>query len=750
MTARRLWLSSVAFIALASASGVAAQAVATAAQAPSTLGEVVVTARRRAENLQKVPVAVTAFTSQTIEQKGIKDQSTLADFTPSMMTITGGQPSEAAFFALRGQGPAFGSVPGVVTYFSEVANPVGIDGRVGTYFDLASVQVLAGPQGTLFGKNATGGNILFEPARPTDRFEGYLRGEYGNYNDRRLEGAVNLPIIGDKLMLRVAGEIGRRDGYTVDVGPFFAGRKYDNLNYDSVRVSLTARPTDRIELYTVFRYYLSDNNGPGTVLEQLNPATVAAFGAYLPGLADAVANQEKLGVRKVSYDLPEFSKTEYWQVLNHLNVKISDDLQFQNIISYSRFRDHYAYDYDASPFPLGGQSSKDFPVLAPNYFTEEARLQGKALEGALNYTVGVYHDEQTWNSPAGIEDYYVIPVDLLFGPLTAVFVDKNSSNAVFGQATLDVGEATGILHGLSLTGGLRYTWERSETSVQIEPGPSVGGVVDSRYPSYTVSADQALFGNAAHVYVTARDAFKSGGVNAGVPPSSPFATFAPEELQDVEVGLKSEFTAGGVPLRLNMDAYHGDYSNIQRTTPQVVSGVVLNVNESAAKAVIQGFEFTGVAAPFRGLTLTAAYSYIDSKYTKVTPAAEAILQGSAFPYTPRNKITVGGSYDRALGDDVGTLVLSANYTYQSSFSTAQTNLSRVDFLPGYGYVNAEADLTSIGGRPIDIALFVDNLTNATYATGLADFYNTGTTGTVSYTFAPPRMFGVRLRYRFGG
>jgi iron complex outermembrane receptor protein len=199
-----------------------------------------------------------------------------------------------------------------------------------------------------------------------------------------------------------------------------------------------------------------------------------------------------------------------------------------------------------------------------------------------------------------------------------------------------------------------------------------------------------------------------------------------------------------------MDAYHGDYSNIQRTTPQVVSGVVLNVNESAAKAVIQGFEFTGVAAPFRGLTLTAAYSYIDSKYTKVTPAAEAILQGSAFPYTPRNKITVGGSYDRALGDDVGTLVLSANYTYQSSFSTAQTNLSRVDFLPGYGYVNAEADLTSIGGRPIDIALFVDNLTNATYATGLADFYNTGTTGTVSYTFAPPRMFGVRLRYRFGG
>ena len=749
--AQRVLLCGAAALALASPGAAAAQSqpAATAAASAPTLSEVVVTARRRAENLQKVPVAVTAFNSQALEQKDITNQSALADFTPSMMTITGGQPGENALFALRGQGPAFGAVPGVVPYFSEVANPAGIEGRVGTYYDLASVQVLAGPQGTLFGKNATGGNVLFEPVRPTDRFEGYIRGEYGNYNDRRLEGAINLPIIGDKLMLRVAGEIGARDGYTVDVGPNFPGRRYDNLNYDSVRVSLTARPTDRIELYTVFRYYRSDDNGPGTVLEQLNPATVAAFGAFLPGLSNAVANQQALGTRKVSYDLAEFYKADYWQILNHATFKISDNLQFQNIISYSKYRDRYGYDYDASPFPLGGQSSRDFPTIAPNYFTEEARLQGNTLHGAMIYTVGVYHDEQSWSSPAGIEDYYVIPVDLLFGPLSALFVQTNRSDAVFGQATINIGDALHALNGLSVTGGVRYTWEKSATSLQIAPSPVVGGTVNSSYPSYTVSVDQSLFGNAAHAYVTVRDAFKSGGANAGLPPSSPFATFAPEELQDVEVGLKSEFRVGNVPTRLNMDAYHGDYSNIQRTTPQVVNGVVLNVNESAAKAVIQGFEFTGLIVPVRQLTLTAAYSYIDSKYTQVIPAAQAILQGSAFPYTPRNKVTVGASYESEVGA-LGTLTLSANYTYQSAFSTAQTNLSQVKFLPGYSYINAEAGLSHIGGRPIDIALFVDNLTNRTYATGLADFYNVGTTGTVSYTFAPPRMFGVRLRYKFGG
>ena len=111
----------------------------------------------------------------------------------------------------------------------------------------------------------------------------------------------------------------------------------------------------------------------------------------------------------------------------------------------------------------------------------------------------------------------------------------------------------------------------------------------------------------------------------------------------------------------------------------------------------------------------------------------------------------GGELQEArLGANIGTLVLSANYTYQSAFSTAQTNLTRVNYLPAYDYINAEADLTNIGGRPIDVALFVDNLTNNTYVTGLADFYNVNTVGTVSYTFAPPRMFGVRLRYKFGG
>src|SRR5580704_11867271 len=145
MGINRALLGGAAIAALGLASNATAQSQGgrtPTATAATKLGEVIVTARRREENLQAVPNAVTAFSSKAIEQKGINNQTTLADFTPSMMTITGGYPSEFAQFALRGQGPAFGSVPGVVPYFAEVANPIGIDGRVGTYFDLANVQVL--------------------------------------------------------------------------------------------------------------------------------------------------------------------------------------------------------------------------------------------------------------------------------------------------------------------------------------------------------------------------------------------------------------------------------------------------------------------------------------------------------------------------------------------------------------------------------------------------------------------------------
>jgi iron complex outermembrane recepter protein len=731
------------------------------ASADTGLGDIVVTARRREENLQSVPIAVTAFTSEMIAQKGVTDRTSLADNTPSLFTINGGYPREFAFFALRGQGPAFGSTPGVVNYFAEVPNSANIDGRVGTYYDLANVQVLAGPQGTLFGKNATGGNILFEPAKPVNALGGYLKAEYGNYNNRRAEGAINLPFVSDQVLLRVAGSIGRRDGYTKDVGPVFAGKDYDNLHYESFRVGLTLRPAENLELYTVGRYYRSNNNGGGTVLGAYNLAAGfdgTAFGlgfiptaAIFPGLVTAVADQQARGPRQVAYDTDQFSQTRYWQVLNQATLELSDTLKLRNIVSYSQFRSRYAYDYDATIFAVAGQSSRNIDVLAPNTFTEELQLQGSAMDGAVQFAVGGYLDRLTTKNPAGIEAYTFFPLGSLVPPISGLFDSRNHSEAVFGQATVDLGKLSPGLSGLSLTGGLRYTWENSFSSQIIGTPTPVSGSIDSRYPSYTVTLDYDI-AKGVHTYITARDAYKSGGVNGPVPEASEFRTFPPEKLSDIELGVKSQFAIGNVEVRANLAAYRGIYKNIQRTTAEAVQtpsgALLLNVTRSAAQGKIQGIEFNGAIVPVHGLTLTGSYSYIDAKYTKVASASSgAILAGAPFPYTPKHKFSLGASYDAALGT-AGDLSLAVNYSHQSEVSTAQTNASFYRFLPAYGILNASVGLNNVAGSGVDVSVFGTNLSNVAKPVGAADFYASAA-GVVGLTYTEPRMYGIRIGYRFG-
>ena len=721
-------------------------------QPETILEEVFVTARRQTEPLQDVPLSVTVFDAAQLEDLRIDDRTSLADHTPSLIAISGGYPREFAYFALRGQGPAFGAVPGTIIYFAEVPNLISIDGRVGTYFDLTNVQALAGPQGTLFGKNATGGNILFEPARPVDADQGYVRAEFGNYNDRRIEGAGNVSMADGKVLLRVAGDVGQRDGYTKDVGPYFKGRDYDNLNYDSVRVGLTLRPFDGFENYTVLRYYNSDNNGPGTVLSAINPAFTPLIGQFYPEVDNILPEQDARGPRKVSYDLKEFSKTEYWQVINQTAYDVSDSLALKNIISYSEFRNRYGYDYDASPLPLAGQSSRNIWTNAPNFFTEELQLQGSAFDDSMKYVAGAYMDRLTWDDPAGIQEYTSFPLTVLLGgPVPAYFSNEGHSEAIFGQSTLDLGHFSPSLTGLSLTTGLRYTWEHTFTGTTIIAPPEVKGTTDDSYLSYNVTLDYDVTSN-VHAYVAARDAYKSGGVNGPVPESSPFRTFPAEKLSDVEIGLKSQFSTDDIEVRANLAVYRGDYTDIQRTTTESIDTeagpISLNVTRSAAEGRIQGAEFTGTLGTRFGLTLNGTYSYMDSKYTKVADAtAEAILAGAPFPYTPKNKYSVGATYETQLGG-VGTLALNVNYAHQSKVSTAQTNQSYYRYLPGYGLLNASIDVTDIGGHPIDVGFFMSNATDVTKPVGVLDFYAVPP-GTTALTYTEPRMYGVRIGYRFG-
>jgi iron complex outermembrane receptor protein len=427
-------------------------------------------------------------------------------------------------------------------------------------------------------------------------------------------------------------------------------------------------------------------------------------------------------------------------------LELSDTLRLKNIISYSELRQWYAYDYDATTMGIAGQGQRgDIPTVAPDTFTEELQLQGTLFDEAVTFAAGGYYDKLV--APQG-GAFLQFPFSLLLGgPFRANIDSRLESKAVFGQATADMG-ALGWIDGLSITAGYRYTWENYRSSVVIIAPPAAAGEGDFHYGSYNFSIDYDVT-DGVHVYLTLRDAYKTGGVNAGIPASSPYAKFEPEKLEDIEIGLKSQFRLGDVPIRANIAAYRGDYTNVQRTTTEIVGPVALNVTRSAAEGRIQGVEFTGLVVPFDGLTLNGSFSYTDAKYTKVaSPSAAAILAGSPFPYTPKTKFTLGITYERPLGDNLGTLVLGANYASQSSFSTAQTNASYIRYLKGYDTLSLTADLKDVGGRPVDLQLFVTNATDEEYATGVADFYNQAF-GVATQTYGEPRMYGVRLRYRFG-
>jgi iron complex outermembrane receptor protein len=713
-----------------------------------TLTEVVVTARRRAENSQTVPVSVTAYSGRDLAERHISNQVDLATNTPSLIANVSGFPQDIGGFIIRGQGPAFNGTSGTVTYFAEAPNgPGGFDGRPGTYYDLANIQVLKGPQGTLFGKNATGGNVLFEPQRPTDSFGGYAQVQLGNYNDKEAEGAINIPLVEDKVLVRIAGAFERRDGYTKDVGPYFPGKDYDNLSYDTFRVGLTLRPLAGLESYTLFRYYRSINNGPGTVPVTLDHNRPDLDG-YLPTREAEFSAQQARGVRQVSYDLNEFDVGYYRQLLNDTTYRITPELTLKNIVSYSRNYISYAYDYDASPLPLTGQTSPHRPTEDIDYFTEELQLQGTALDRTLKYQLGAFIDAQTNGQPSQVL-FVSFPITTLLGQLIpAQATETNRSHAVFAQATYDFAEAAPALKGLSVTAGYRHTWDYTRSSTQIFAPPATSGSGRFHYGSYTVDVDYKV-SPTTFVYATFRDAFKAGGFNSQVPASSPLFSYPPEELQDQEYGVKSTFTLADMTVRTNLDAFFGDYTNIQRTIPANVSGVLGQIVQSAAAGKINGVEFEGTLVPFAGFELSASYSYLDSRYSKTDQSAQRILLGAPFPYTPRNKYSIDARYRLPLASDIGSVTVAATYSHQDKQSIAQSNAVGVPYIPGYGLLNLRLDWEKIYGKPLALSFYVTNATDKSYAVGEFDSL-IGGYGFATETFGPPRMFGVQLRYSFGG
>lgn len=797
--------------------------------------EIVVTAQRRAERAQDVPISITAFSSQRLRQQNVTSPQDLQASVPSLVIGANGSASrETETPTLRGQGATFQASPGVVMYLNEVPlpapNTLSQQGGPGNFVDLENMQVLAGPQGTLFGRNTTGGAILLVPHKPTNDFGGSLQVQYGNYNDKQVEGVLNVPVVDDKLLVRVVGAYQDRDGFTRDV---VWNKDRDNKHWYSGRIGITFRPTERLENYLMVYGAYSRTNGTGFINKGFNTEALASFGlcdnSPIAASGDfscdvyraATAQANALGPRKTAFSIDAFQKTQTWGIHDTLSYELSDQLTLRNIVSYQRFKSSYTADQDATvlqqyeiteleqpgtgrvmlpgtgtPIVYANSSPVDTPYDYYKQFTEELQLQGTFLDKNLTLTAGgFYYDQSPVGLLGGSGMAYCPAVSTgtpIPGPRPSCIPTINNaevatrSEALYAQGTLNLGLFTPSLASLRLTGGLRYTWDRIKGFGQAYTPTGTGqflcgvsgvpttdiadcgyeGTLKSEAPTWTVGLDYRIVPNLL-VYGKVSRGYKAGGFNS----NAVFVdtrTFQPEKVTSYEGGLKSDFRIAGVPTRLNATYYFLKYANIQRAVgdfnPDTNTSGARVVN---AKAHVQGVELEASIRPWKPIEIGGNFSWTDFKYTQYSLPSDGILpdcSGTVQPAGAPNDLTcLKGQYvapyiysfhvsvDLPLAQNLGNLALFVSYSHTAAQHTSGVYLPA--FEPGerlepFGLLNMSIDWNNIAQSGVDAGLFVTNATNKLYRISNSNAFNTLLSWSTLY--GEPRMFGARLRYRFGG
>jgi iron complex outermembrane receptor protein len=792
-----------------------------------SLEEILVTARRVTESLQNVPIAVTAVTPADIEEKQLTSMTDLQRIVPSL--YINAQTRDQAQLNLRGQGPGpitggNRNLPGVVTYFAEV--PTEAAGP-GLFYDLRNVQVLKGPQGTLFGRNTTGGAVLFEPARPENNFGGYMQVTGGNYDRRGLEGALNVPIVSDSLLLRVAGTWEQREGFTKNV---LTGQDLDDRDHRGVRLSLTWKPTESLENYLVYDDFRKDAHGTSAILEEVNPnlmlspaalppsaypmfgpvlaatfrarfpngiplflggasapptvlqqlATLppaqagALIGAIIarggfsaipsPALEGALAQQQALGIRKLSSDMVYADKSHNWGITDILTWDVTDTVTLKNIFGYRRNKSGIANDYSGTSIPIlrsqpfGGDYASDMEQTS-----DELQLQFKGDK--LTWIAGAYYEKVEPKELLGLDTVQLGQQAFRF---TA---PEDESQALFTQGSYDL---SSWIEGLKVNAGYRYTWDDrrgyTDTLIPASLPPnqagtrcSVNGIpqpnsacvlqVDGEF-----SAGSWLFGldyqinPRTLVYLTARRGYKSGGFNLPSPNPPTTDSYDPETVTDMELGLKADWDVG-MPLRTNIAVYRDRYEGAQVTSAVVAGGgVTTAITNADSESKVTGFEFEGTILPSDYFELSAYYSYTRARFGRysvpgtLTFPAPVDLTGEQFPLVPENKYGATARVTLPAGS-AGEFQLIADWSHTDEVSVADVRDPLLATFPGYQLLNLKLDW-NVGTTGLTASLFATNVTDEEYRVGGYPIYSG--IGFTSTLWGEPRMWGAQVRYSFGG
>lgn len=700
----------------------------------SAISDIVVTAERRQSSVQSTPIALTAVAGESLRNENITDVLALATSIPNVYF---GQAQVSARLSIRGVGfnTNFPGAEARVAYYIDnvyVSRPGGV---LGTFYDVDRVEVLRGPQGTLYGRNATAGAINVITKRPSDELEGYIQATAGNYQYFQVEAGVGGPIA-DGVSYRLSGVNTRQfKGYGVNE---FTGTEVNDQNIQSVRGQLMFEPSDRLTFHLASSYTHQDDRQGAKffVMEnpdspKINPAVSRLGGRYASKRRNANFNQD-----------PHLQRTLF-DVSATTDLDLGGDAKLTAIVGYRYVSSQNQADQDQTQVQGGDGAFID----RSRQYSAELRFSKDFDWG--NLVVGGFYFRESIYGHVQVEP---INLGLLAGPSFLIQgfevggSIKTRALAGFAQVHID------LTNKLSVDIGARYGDERKEKfdefyQFSTAPYNPAAAPIISRFIPYdkVSSADftpkvtvNYKLNRDVLAYATFSQAVKLGGFNlGGVQP--PFLT---EKLTDYEAGVKADWLGGR--LRTNLAAFYYGYKNLQVYR---VRGLNASI-ENAANAELYGLEAEIVAVPFPGLTLTADLGLLHSEYKDYITDDEFTglpldLSGNQLQQAPKYTLGFGAEYKFRLGE--GDMSLKGNANFVARMYHFPRN---EDYLSQRPYKTFDAFVTYTSDKGWSASLFAKNIANEFYLSALSNSSTSLYGGIIDGVFAPPRTYGVKLGFTY--
>ena len=715
-----------------------------AADTQTGLEEVIVTARRREENLQETPVSVTAFTSAMLEQQGIESLGDLGQHVANLSMISGqGGGSTQTQISIRGVGQSdfiLTSDQSVGLYLDGVYFPRSI-GAALDLIDIERIEVLRGPQGTLFGRNTTAGAVQVVSAGPTDTVSGKAEFTAGRFDRRDFKGSINLPV-NDRFLTRFSVASLNQDGYGQR---FFDGTDGSDTDILAGRANLRAHFTDDLQADLIVDVSRKRGNGGLERLTNIDTSdpVLGFYNAFLvsQGLAPADErfitgdpNDTWAGARNVDdSDLGGAAATIEWQ---------GEDVAVKSISAFRTMEAQTSYDFDGTPYPLAEQSLD----LDQQQFSQELQISGHALDGRLEWIGGLFYFREDAEDTQEVPFYQPVIaqpdgsfVRVPGGFSFVSFISQETeSYAAFGQATYRFDDRW------STTVGLRYTEEEKTLDSWLD-GAFVrppGTVSDSWSDVSPRFGIEYRVSDRVMTYLSASHGFRSGGFNGRNTSPNPPQSYDPETIWAYELGLKSE--SENRRLRFNSALFYYDYRDFQGLALDSFSGITITVG-NIAEVEMYGAEFDLVAKPTEALQLMLAAGYTHHDIAEVSPGAQITIRSDTrLINAPEWTATAAVDYTLSAGD-AGDVDLHLDYSWRSDIEFFLPNFPD-EGQDGYGVLNARIGFAP-RGHNWQIEVFGNNLSDEHYRVFAENGTPLGVPATTAI-YARPREWGARVRVEF--